>query len=181
MRLEGTRCIVRPWRTGDANAIVTHANNSKIAIQLRDRFPHPYTRRNAVEFLRHVTAEKPDRQENFAIEADGEAVGGIGVVPGTDIERYAAEIGYWLGETMWGRGIATDAVRLLTAHVFDEWNMLRLYAVPFADNLASRRVLEKAGYTCEGIMRSSSVKAGQRRDQALYAAINPAWKGDTRD
>lgn len=175
MRLEGRQCAIRPWQRGDANALVKHANNFNIAKQLRDRFPHPYTRRHAVEFLEHAASGRP--LTNFAIEADGEAVGGVGFVPGVDIEGYSAEIGYWLSETMWGRGITTEALVLVTEHVFSERNMLRLFAVPFADNQASRRVLEKAGYECEGIMRAASVKSGERKDQALYARINPAWRG----
>jgi [ribosomal protein S5]-alanine N-acetyltransferase len=175
VRLEGTTCALRSWRHDDADAIVAHANNIKIAKQLRDRFPHPYTRRQASEFLQHAVAV--DDPTNFAIDVDGQAVGGVGYVAGSDIERFSAEIGYWLGESMWGRGLATEAVVLVTAHLFTDLNMLRLFAVPFADNHASRRVLEKANYQCEGILRASSVKAGTPRDQALYARINLAWRG----
>lgn len=174
MRLDGSRCLVRPWNPGDADAIVAHANNANVAKQLRDRFPHPYTRRHAIEFLQHATAGAPPT--NFAIVVGGEAVGGLAYVAGTDIERYSAEVGYWLSESMWGRGIATEALVLLTDYVLMDRNMLRLFALPFADNHASRRVLEKAGYRCEGILRASSVKAGEPRDQALYARINEAWR-----
>lgn len=178
MRLEGLRCVIRPWRSGDVEALVKHANNINVAKQLRDRFPHPYTRRHAVEFLQHAAGG--EQLTNFAIEAAGEAVGGVGFVPGADIEGYSAEIGYWLSETMWGRGITTEAVVLVTEYVFSELNMLRLFALPFADNHASRRVLEKAGYECEGILRASSVKSGERRDQAMYARIHAQWRGSVR-
>ena len=174
MRLEGSRCAVRSWRPGDAEAIVRHANNANIASQLRDRFPHPYTRQHAAQFLQMATTEPDDT--NLAIDVDGQAVGGVGYVPGTDVERFSAEIGYWLGQTLWGRGIATEAVVLVTAYTFDQLNLLRMFALPFADNLASRRVLEKAGYECESILRASSVKFGQPRDQAVYARINPKWR-----
>ena len=174
MRLEGARCTVRPWRASDVETIARHANNINVAKQLRDRFPHPYTRRHATDFIQHAAnAESPT---NFAIEAGGEAVGGVGFVPGTDIESYSAEIGYWLTEALWGRGITTEALVLVTEYVFRERHMLRLFAVPFADNHASRRVLEKAGYECEGVLRSSSVKSGERRDQAMYSRINDAWQ-----
>jgi [ribosomal protein S5]-alanine N-acetyltransferase len=175
MRLEGPRCALRSWRHDDAEAIVAHANNINIAKQLRDRFPHPYTRRHAAEFLQQ--AVDGDHPTNFALEVDGRAVGGVGYVAGADIERYSAEIGYWLGESMWGRGMATEAVVLVTAHLFADLNMLRLFAVPFADNHASCRVLEKASYEREGILRASSVKAGVPRDQALYARVNASWRG----
>ena len=175
MRLEGTRCIVRQWRMQDADALVRHADNINVARQLRDRFPHPYTRANASMFLKAATsAAEPS---NLAIEVEGEAAGAIGYVPGIDVERYSAEIGYWLGESYWGRGIVTEALLLMTAHVFTTVNLLRLFALPFADNAASARVLEKAGFVREAILRSSSVKYGQPRDQALYARINAAWRG----
>lgn len=174
LELAGQRCTLRPWRYDDAEALARHANNINVARQLRDRFPHPYTRGAAHAFLRFTVPA--DRPTNLAIVVDGEAVGGVGYVPGTDVERYSAEVGYWLGETLWGRGITTEALLLLTSHCFDSENLLRCFAVPFADNAASIRVLEKAGYTLEAIMRSSSVKAGEPRDQALYARINPSWK-----
>src|SRR5512139_840182 len=114
--LKGQRCTLRPWRLDDASALVRHADNIKVARQLRDRFPHPYTRGAAQAFLRFATSS--ERPTNLAIDVDGEAVGGAGYVPGTDVERYSAEVGYWLGETLWGRGIGTEALKLLTAHVF---------------------------------------------------------------
>jgi ribosomal-protein-alanine N-acetyltransferase len=174
MQLTGDRCIVRPWRQGDARTLVKHANNANVARQLRDRFPHPYTLGDARTFIEGVAGARP--LTTFAIEVDGEAVGGIGFSPGTDVERFAAEIGYWLGEPYWGRGIVPEALELVTAYAFDECRVLRLFALPFADNRQSTRVLEKAGYVCEGILRSSSVKFGQPRDQAMYARINPSWK-----
>ena len=174
MILEGKRCRVRLWRPGDADAIVSHANNINVARHLRDRFPHPYTRAHAVAFLRHVTSA--ERQTNLAIEVDGQPAGGIGFVCGSDVERFSAEIGYWLGEQYWGRGIVTEALTLVTAHAFRAFNILRLFALPFADNAASVRVLEKAGYVCEGTLKSSSVKYGMPRDQVIYARINDQWR-----
>jgi RimJ/RimL family protein N-acetyltransferase len=174
MRLQGTLCTVRRWRMDDADAVVRHANNINVARQLRDRFPHPYLRANAIGFLKSATGS--DEPSNLAIEVNGEAVGAIGYVPGVDVERFSAEIGYWLGEEHWGRGIATEALELVTAHVFIHANLLRFFALPFADNIGSRRVLEKAGYLQEAILRSSSVKFGKPRDQALYARINAAWR-----
>jgi ribosomal-protein-alanine N-acetyltransferase len=175
--LRGQQCTVRPWRTSDADALVRHANNLNVARQLRDRFPHPYTRRHASAFLKYA-AGASGAATNFAIDVSGESVGGIGFVPGSDIERYSCEIGYWLGEEYWGRGIVTEALSLLTAHLFERVNMLRVYALPFADNRASIRVLEKAAYVREATLRASSVKFGEPRDQALFAKINPEWRAD---
>jgi ribosomal-protein-alanine N-acetyltransferase len=175
VKLQGTRCTVRQWRMDDADSLVRQANNINVARQLRDRFPHPYTRANASAFLKAATsAPEPS---NLAIEVDGQAIGAIGYVPGLDVERYSAEIGYWLGEAYWRRGIATEALVLVTAHVFDALNMLRLFALPFADNAGSIRVLERAGYVREAILRSSSVKYGQPRNQLLYARVNDTWRG----
>lgn len=171
MNLVGTLCTVRRWRMADAEALVRHANNINVARQLRDRFPHPYSRANAHAFLKAATSD------NLAIEVNSEAAGAIGHVAGTDVERYSAEIGYWLGEEHWGRGVATEALVLVTEHLFTTSNILRLFALPFADNMGSIRVLEKAGYVREAILRSGSVKYGKPRDQALYAKVNPAWSG----
>lgn len=175
MHLQGTRCSIRRWRLGDAAALVRHANNLDVARQLRDRFPHPYTRQDAQRFL--AFAVGADEPTNFAIEVDREAAGAIGYVRGSDVERFSAEIGYWLGETHWRKGIVTEALLLVTEHIFVNSNLLRLFALPFADNVASMRVLEKAGYLCEGILTSSSVKHGVPRNQAMYARTNPAWRG----
>jgi ribosomal-protein-alanine N-acetyltransferase len=180
MVLKGQRCTVRAWRSSDVDALVRHANNLEVARQLRDRFPHPYTRADANAFLRHLIsapgAVSVERPTNLAIEVDGEAGGGIGFVSGADVERFSAEIGYWLGEHYWGRGIVTEALTLVSDYAFHSFNLLRLFALPFAENGASARVLEKAGYVREGVLRSSSVKFGKPRDQYLYAKLNPAWR-----
>jgi RimJ/RimL family protein N-acetyltransferase len=172
--LTGSRCQVRPWLKSDAASLVEHANNINVAKNLRDRFPHPYTARDARAFLKHAVAAADPT--NLAIDVGGVAVGAIGYVPGRDIERYSAEIGYWLGEEFWGRGIVTEALMLVTAHAFEQMRFLRLFALPFADNPGSARVLEKAGYLREGLLRSASVKFGVPKDQYLYARINPSWR-----
>jgi RimJ/RimL family protein N-acetyltransferase len=178
VRLEGTRCVVRSWRKTDAESLVAHASNINIAKHLRDRFPHPYTKQDARAFLKRAVSDADP--SDLAIEVDGAAAGAIGCVPGRDIERFSAEVGYWLSESLWGRGIATEALALVTGHAFAELKFLRLFALPFADNLASVRVLEKAGYVREGLLRSSSVKFGEPKDQLLYARINPAWRPSGR-
>jgi len=172
--LTGSRCVVRPWRKTDVVSLARHADNIRIAKYLRDAFPHPYTRADAKAFLKRAAAAADPT--NLAIDVDGEAVGAVGYVPGRDVERYSAEIGYWLGEALWGRGIVTEALQLVTDHAFTQAGFLRLFALPFSDNAASVRVLEKAGYEREAVLRSSSVKAGVAKDQLLYARINPAWR-----
>ena len=170
MKLQLQKCIVRSWSNDDLGSLVKHADNRKIWLNLRDRFPHPYTRRDGRDFIHLARSQRPETM--FAIEVDGEAAGGIGFVPHADVERVSAEIGYWLGTAHWGRGIATAALRAVTAHAFREHAELqRLYAVPFAWNPASARVLEKAGYTLEGRMRQSAIKEGRLTDQLLYAIV----------
>jgi ribosomal-protein-alanine N-acetyltransferase len=175
MILAGERVILRAWKPSDAASLAKHANNPNIAQQLRDRFPHPYTIADARQFIQSVAGARPTML--FAMVVGGEAVGGIGFFPGADVERFSAEIGYWLGEPHWGRGITVEAIRLISTYAFEVCNMLRLFALPFADNAQSIRALEKAGYTREAILRASSVKHGRVRDQALYALVNDAWKG----
>jgi ribosomal-protein-alanine N-acetyltransferase len=125
----------------------------------------------AQAFLGRITTQSPPTV--WAIEVDGEAIGGIGIEPGTDVERVSAEIGYWLGEAFWGRGIATEAVSAVTVEAFKRFEITRLYAMAFADHAASLRVLEKAGYSREGHLRQSAIKDGKIRDQLLFAAYKP--------
>jgi RimJ/RimL family protein N-acetyltransferase len=164
-------CIVRTWRAGDLPALVRHANDRAVWMQLRDRFPHPYLQSHGRTFLEHVARQSPVRV--WAIEVDGEAAGGIGIELFGDIERVSAEIGYWLGRAYWGRGIMTSAVRAVTAEVFRRFELTRIFALPFADNPGSIRVLERAGYVLEGRMPQSAIKDGRIRDQLLYGAYRP--------
>lgn len=163
-------CVVRSWRIEDAPSLARHANNDKIAQRLRDRFPHPYTFAHAQQFIAQALARMP--QTEFAIEVDGQAVGGIGLVLGEDVDRLSAELGYWLGEAYWGRGIGTAAVRVLVDDAFTRFGLARVFALTFADNAASIRVLEKSGFVLEGRLRRSAVKAGRILDQLLYARVN---------
>jgi ribosomal-protein-alanine N-acetyltransferase len=179
LRLEGNRCRLRRWTKSDVPSLVHHANNLNVAKHLRDRFPHPYTRAHAFAFVAHAVAA--DSPTNLAIDVDGAAVGGIGYVRGSDVERYSAEVGYWLGEEHWGHGIVTEALQMLTHYLLSETQLLRLFALPLADNAASVRVLEKVGYEREGLLRASCVKYGERRDQLLYARINDHWAGQVGD
>ena len=168
-------CVVRDWTAEDVPSLVQHANNRNVWINLRDRFPHPYTAANARDFLAHVRQQDPTTV--WAIEVDGEAAGAIGLVILSDIERVSAEIGYWLGEACWGRGVATAALRAVTMEAFRRFELRRIFALPFGDNTASIRVLEKAGYTLEGRMRDSAIKDGVVRDQWMFGAYRRSWQG----
>ena len=169
MHLTLTTCDVRSWRASDADSLVRHANNYRIWINLRDAFPHPYTKKDAHDFLRAVLGGSP--QTTFAICVEDEAVGSMGFVIRPDVERVSAEIGYWLAEPFWGRGIATEALVAVTRYAIDTHQLTRIYAVPFAWNAASCRVLEKARYVLEARLRRSCIKNGQIIDQLQYAFI----------
>jgi len=162
-------CVVRSWRRSDTPSVALHANNAKIGRNLRDGFPSPYTEADARAFIEHALSLAPPTR--FAITVKGEAVGSIGFTLRENVERVSAEMGYWLGEAFWGRGITTDAVKALTRHAIAAHGLTRVYAVPFAWNPASSRVLEKAGFTCEARMRGSVVKEGRVLDSFLYAFV----------
>jgi RimJ/RimL family protein N-acetyltransferase len=167
MQLEFAGGAIREWRATDAPSLARFANNPAVARQLRDAFPHPYRLRDAARFIAYAASSHPPSA--FAIEVDGTAVGGIGISRLTDIERVSAEIGYWLGEPFWGRGLMTGAVDAVTAWAFETLAIHRIFAVPFAANAASCRVLEKSGYRLEGRLRRSALKDGVVQDQVLYA------------
>jgi RimJ/RimL family protein N-acetyltransferase len=160
---------VRNWRRDDLDALLRYANNSKIADNLRDQFPYPYTRRDGIEYLSYVRSMDPPMA--FAIEFGGEAVGGIGFKLGIDIARLSAEMGYWLGEPLWGRGLTTRAVTAASEWAFDNYKVVRIFATAFSRNVASVRVLEKSGFEREGILRRSAIKKGVILDQILYAKV----------
>jgi len=148
---------------------VHHANNRNVWINLRNRFPYPYTTADAENFFKIVVGCEPET--SFAVEVKGKAVGGVGFSPLEDEEYRSAEIGYWLGEEFWGRGIATEVLIAVTDYAFSQFDLCRLYAHVFEWNLASARVLEKAGYEFEGRLRKSVTKDGQTIDRLLYAKV----------
>ena len=163
-------CTVRDWRQDDAASLARHANDRRIWQNLRDAFPHPYTVADATAFLAAAAAMQP--RTWFAVAVDDEAVGGIGYTLHSDVERVAAEIGYWLGTAFWGRGIMTAALRAVTGHAFHEHPKLRrLYAVPYVTSTTSAHILEKVGYRLEGRMRQSVIKDGCVLDQFMYALL----------
>ena len=162
--------VLRPWRQSDREVLAALANDRRISINLRDHFPYPYGVADADRFIALAQGMVP--QTYFAIEASGGLAGGIGYTLHTDVERIAAEVGYWIGVPFWGRGIATEAVRLVTAMAFARHPELRrLYALPFAPNAASARVLEKTGYQREAVLRQSAIKEGVVQDQWMYAIL----------
>lgn len=169
MRLNCGVCIVRDWRTGDRESLVMCANNVNVWRNLSHRFPHPYTEADADEWLARV-AGKPEGT-SWALEVEGRAVGGIGVEPGEGVYAKSARFGYWLGEPWWGRGIMTAAAKATADFVLAEYDLVRLEAAVFAWNPASMRVLEKAGFEREAVLRQSVWKDGRIADAVLYARL----------
>jgi RimJ/RimL family protein N-acetyltransferase/predicted Rossmann-fold nucleotide-binding protein len=170
VRIGLEKCVIRSWTWDDAESLQRHANNRKIWRNLHDGFPSPYTIRDARRWLTHSLSSSSET--NLAIEVGRQAVGGIGFVPKDGPSSRSAEVGYWLGEEYWGQGIATDCVRAIVTYAFaNRPELCRLYAQVFEWNGASMRVLEKAGFTRECILKKAAVKAGDVIDLVQYALI----------
>jgi ribosomal-protein-alanine N-acetyltransferase len=161
------RCRIRPWRLDDPESLAEHANNRKVWVALHDLFPHPYTIQDAHEFLNRAISEQPTTK--FCIEVEGVAAGGIDIRPGQDVHRQTAGLGYWLGEKFWGRGIMSEVVAAFMDFCFDNFPLRRIYAEAYANNPASARVLEKAGFVFEGRLKNNVIKDGKLLDSLLYA------------
>jgi len=158
---------LRPWTMNDAENLPRYANNIRIARYMKDRFPHPYTVEDARAFISMATEDDP--VHIFAIDIGGEAVGGIGIHPQQDVFRKNAELGYWLGEPFWGRGIVTKAINEILVFAFQNYDITRVFATPFGTNKASQMVLEKAGFTLEAKLEKTIFKNGEYEDELIYA------------
>jgi len=159
--------ILRPWHTDDLKSLVKFANNKKIADNMTNQFAHPYTEENARMFIEFACKYNPPHI--LAIEIDGEAAGGIGIHPQTDIQCKNAELGYWLAEPYWGQGIISAAIPQMIDYGFKHWDIKRIFARPFGSNIASQKVLEKAGFTLEGKFEKTLFKHGAYLDELVYA------------
>lgn len=163
--------VIRPWRIADAPDLVRAINNPRVLDNLRDGIPYPYALADAEAFIRGMLSAEPGEVYAWAIVADDTAVGSIGLFRQRNIHSRTAEMGYYVAESHWGMGIATHAVRSASDWVFGHTDILRIFAEPFARNAASCRVLEKAGFSLEGVMRKNAVKNGEVLDMKLYARI----------
>jgi len=180
MNQQKGKFILRPWNLEDLDNLVKFADNKKIADNLTDAFPHPYTREDGIAY---ISAHHPGGAHHpngvhepgkiFAIEVDGIGCGSIGIFPQRDIHRKNAEMGYWLAEEYWGRGIMTGAVKQVVEYGFKTFDINRIFARPFSTNLASQRVLEKAGMKLEARFEKSLFKNGQFLDELVYSILKP--------
>jgi ribosomal-protein-alanine N-acetyltransferase len=164
-----SKAKLRPWNEGDAAALARHANNKKIADNMRDGFPFPYTIDDAHTWLN--MARKESRHMLLAIEVDGEAAGGIGILFKDNVYRFSAETGYWLGETHWRKGITCEAIDKLSDHIFSTTAIVRLYAEIFSPNIASMKTISKAGFHREAINKNAVFKNGILLDQHVFCRL----------
>jgi [ribosomal protein S5]-alanine N-acetyltransferase len=167
VELKLQRCTLRDWRLDDVESLAKHANNRRVSINLRDRFPYPYRIEDARNFIERAINDR--REKSHCIEIDGFAVGGIGITIGEDVYRLSAEMGYWLAEEFWGQGIMSEVVSAFVNYCFEKFSLKRIYATTYSNNVASARVLEKAGFLREGLLRKNVIKDGQILDSLLYA------------
>ena len=162
---------IRQWTIDDLENLVQYANNINVWNNLRNYFPHPYSLENGNEWLDKVIGAEPI--VNFAIDLDGTAIGGIGIILNSDVYVMSAEIGYWLGEPFWGQGIATEAVRQMVEYVFYYFDIVRIYAEVFEINKSSMRVLEKNGFYLEGVRRKAVLKNAKLMDDYIWVKLRP--------
>jgi RimJ/RimL family protein N-acetyltransferase len=162
---------LREWKLSDAPALTAAINNKKVIYNLRDGIPFPYTEKDAEEFITAALNAKKDSQYAFAITYGGEVIGSIGVFRKEGVHRFTVELGYFISDKYWGKGITTEAVRQICDYIFTNTDIVRIFAEPYTYNTASCRVLEKAGFQFEGILRQNVIKNGQMLDMKLYAII----------
>lgn len=164
-------CRIRAWRPEDKCDLAAVLNNKNILNNLRDGLPYPYTVHDAEAYITAMRSADRNKTFAFAVVVDDKAVGSIGVFRGDNIHFRTAEMGYYIGEPYWGHGFGTSAVKQACQSVFERTDIIRIFAEPFAHNAASCRVLEKAGFQLEGILRGNAVKNGRVLDMKLYALV----------
>ena len=164
-------CTIREWRLKDKYDLSAMLNNKNILNNLRDGLPYPYTINDAEEYITTMLSADKTKTFAFAIVVNDVVVGSIGVFRCDNIHSRTAEMGYYMGEPYWGKGLGTSAVKQICKYVFENTDIIRIFAEPFAHNTASCRVLEKAGFQLEGILHSNAVKNGNVIDMKMYALI----------
>ena len=164
-------CKIRRWELSDARDLATALSNKKIQDNLRDGLPYPYTEKDGKEFISTMLAANENDTFAFAITVNGTVIGSIGAFRQTNIHNKTAELGYYIAEEYWGKGIMTEAVKQLCDYVFSHTDIIRIYAEPFSYNIGSCRVLEKAGFQYEGTLRSNALKNGNVLDMKMYSKL----------
>ncbi len=158
---------LKPLTINDLDSLMKYADNPKIADNLTNIFPNPYTEESGRGFIKFASSHEP--KHILAIDVAGEFVGAIGIHPKDDIMLKNAELGYWLGEPFWGKGIMTKAIQQMVKYGFANFEINRIYAIPFGSNIASQKALEKAGFKLEGRFEKTIFKNGRYEDELVYA------------
>lgn len=171
IELNLTSCRLRPWRIEDAASLAKHANNINVSSNLRDAFPYPYTLDNAVSWIESMLRQ--DQPLVSAVEIGGEAVGGVGVIPLNDVYRKTAEIGYWLSEQHWNKGVMSEVIPALTGFIFSQSDIIRVQARIFESNPASMRVLEKSSFRLEAVHKKAVIKHDRIMDEYMWVIFRP--------
>lgn len=164
-------CVIRQWRLSDKTLLAENLNNKNILNNLRDGLPYPYTENDAENFINAMLSADEDKTYAFAITIDDKVIGSIGVFRCDNIHYRTAEIGYYIGEPYWGKGYMTSAVKQICEYIFGNTDIIRIFAEPFAYNIASCRVLEKAGFQYEGTLRNNAFKNEKMIDMKMYALV----------
>lgn len=176
MKILFDKYCIRPFEDNDFEAIAKNANNREVSKYMRDSFPYPYTKENAVEWINF--AQKNYSSLFFAIADENELIGGIGAVPQTDVHRFSAEVGFWLGKLYWNKGIISKALPVFCNYLFTNFNFNRLFANVFEGNEASRKILEKTGFVLEGTQRKSVFKNNRFVNHYIYGLLKEDFKYD---
>ncbi len=164
-------CKIRKWKLSDAADLAAALSNKKVQDNLRDGLPFPYTEKDGVDYITTMLSTDENETFTFAITVDNMVIGSIGIFRQGNIHRQTAELGYYIAEEYWGKGIMTEAVKQICEYVFANSDIIRIYAEPFAYNIASCRVLEKAGFQYEGTLRSNAVKNSKVIDMKMYSLL----------
>ena len=170
------KCRIRKWELSDAKDLAAALSNKKVQDNLRDGLPYPYTEQDGKEFISAMLSADENETFAFAITVDDKVVGSIGIFRQGNIHRQTAELGYYIAEEYWSKGIMTEAVKQICEYVFAKSDIIRIYAEPFAYNIASCRVLEKVGFQYEGTLRSNAVKNGKVIDMEMYSLLKAEIK-----
>ncbi len=170
------KCRIRKWELSDAKDLAAALSNKKVQDNLRDGLPYPYTEQDGKEFISAMLSADESETFAFAITVDNMVIGSIGIFRQGNIHRQTAELGYYIAEEYWGKGIMTEAVKQICEYVFAKSDIIRIYAEPFAYNIASCRVLEKVGFQYEGTLRSNAVKNGRVIDMEMYSLLKAEIK-----
>lgn len=168
---ENMNCKIRKWELSDAKDLAVALSNTKIQDNLRDGLPYPYTEQDGIDYISAMFSSDENDTFAFAITVGGKVIGSIGVFRQGNIHRQTAEVGYYIAEEYWGKGIMTEAIKQACKYVFEKSDIIRIYAEPFAYNVASCKVLEKAGFQYEGTLRKNAVKNGKIIDMKMYALL----------